>query len=150
MPHSLANVLVHIIFRTKIPRIGIPPDQITDLHAYITAVCRNHDCPAHAVGGTEDHVHIVASLARTVTVSDLVRTIKANSSRCLKQKSSVDAAFAWQSGYGAFSIGQSQLDSLTQYIARQAEHHQRVTFKEEFLLLLDRYKIDYDERDLHL
>jgi REP-associated tyrosine transposase len=150
MPHSLANVLIHIIFRTKTREILIPADQVRNLHAYIATVCRTHNCPAHAVGGTEDHVHIAASLARTVTISDLVRATKANSSRWLRGESAVSTAFAWQAGYGAFSIGESQLDALKGDIARQGEHHRRVTFRDEFLLFLERYKIDYDERDLHI
>jgi REP-associated tyrosine transposase len=148
MAHSLANILIHLVFRTKTSDHSIPSDLLPSLHKYIATVCKSHNCPAHAVGGTTDHVHVVVSLVRTVAVSDLARTIKANSSRSLRQKSAV--SFAWQSGYGAFSIGQSQLDALKCYVARQAEHHRRVTFREEFLLLLQKYRIEYDERDFHV
>jgi len=104
------------------------------------------ECPAHKIGGTADHVHIALSLARTVIIADLVRTIKADSSKWIKAQRESLSGFAWQNGYGAFSIGQSQLDSLRRYIAQQNEHHRVRTFQEEFREFLRRYNVKYDER----
>jgi REP element-mobilizing transposase RayT len=112
MPQSLANILVHVIFSTKNRVPLILPEIEGELYPYLASICRAHGCPAHAAGGTENHVHIACSLGRTVSVSDLVQEVKRNSSKWIKTKGARYRAFAWQNGYGAFSIGQSQLGAL--------------------------------------
>jgi len=141
MPQSLANILVHVIFSTKNRAPLILPETEDELYPYVASICR-----AHAVGGTENHLHIACSLARTITVSRLIEEIKRSSSKWMKTKGARYRAFAWQNGYGAFSIGQSQLGSLKGYIARQKEHHRVKTFEEEFREFLKRYQIEYDDR----
>jgi hypothetical protein len=101
---------------------------------------------AYRVGGVADHVHIACTLPRTVPVSKLLEEIKKSSSAWIKQQASTSRGFAWQAGYGAFSLGQSQLDALIAYIDGQDEHHRKRTFKEEFVEFLKRYGVDYDER----
>jgi len=146
MPQSLANVLVHLIFSTKNRHPLIRSDVEDELYRYLVSVCRACDCPAHQVGGTENHVHIVCSLSRTTTVSKLIEEIKKSSSKWIKTKGGRCAKFSWQNGYGAFSIGQSQLPAVKRYIARQKEHHRKKTFQEEFREFLVKYRIQYDER----
>ena len=146
MPQSLANVLVHVVFSTKSRIPLIHPDVEDELWRYLAAVCRTIQCPAHGVGGTADHVHLVCSLARTITIADVLRAIKADSSQWMKAKGARYTDFAWQNGYGAFSIGQSQLDDVKRYIGRQKEHHRERTFQEEFRELLCRYQVAFDER----
>lgn len=146
MAQSLANILLHLIFSTKNRAPFIDPDLERELFPYLATICRTCKCPAHAVGGTDDHVHIACSLARTITVADLLQEIKADSSKWIKTKGAQYGRFEWQAGYGAFSIGQSQLPALRQYIACQREHHKRKTFQEEFREFLQRYQIEYDER----
>ena len=96
--------------------------------------------------GTDDHIHLVCSLGRTVTVATLLEEVKKSTSKWIKTKGEQYAHFSWQAGYGAFSIGQSQLDAVRQYIAGQREHHRKRTFQEEFREFLAKYNVPYDER----
>lgn len=146
MPQSLSNVLLHIVFSTKNRRTWIDTDIENELFAVLASICNELNCPPHKIGGTDDHVHICCSLARTQEVSKLVGALKANSSAWIKTKGNQYEAFAWQNGYGAFSIGQSQLDSLRHYITTQREHHGRTSFQDEFRALLEKYQVEFDER----
>src|SRR5438552_2062616 len=111
MPQSLAQIYLHLVFSTKDrqPLLLEKPLQ-AEVHAYLGGACRNMQCPALAVGGIEDHVHILCRLARTITVADLVRDLKKESSKWLKTRSDDLAIFDWQNGYGAFSVGPADVD----------------------------------------
>jgi REP-associated tyrosine transposase len=146
MPTSYSRILIHIIFSTKNRENCIATGIVQELHAYVGGICRKLKSPALAVGGTENHLHAIVSLARSMAVSELAQKVKSGSSRWMKTKAPRCAGFAWQAGYGAFSIGQSQLDHAVGYIAGQREHHKRTTFKEEFLAFLEKYNVDYDPR----
>ena len=146
MPQSLANVLVHIIFSTKNRTPSILSEVQNSLYVYLATACRSCNCPAHKIGGTNDHVHIACSLSRTITLAELIGKIKADSSKWLKAQGDALAGFSWQNGYGAFSIGQSQLDRVKHYIAGQVEHHRVRSFQEEFREFLRRYEVQYDEQ----
>jgi len=146
MPQSLANILLHLIFSTKNRAPLIPVEIESELHPYLASICRAHHCPSHEIGGADDHIHIVCSLARTVTVSSPLEEIKSSSSKWIKTKGERYVGFSWQAGYGAFSIGQSQLDAVKTYIAGQREHHRRKTFQEEFREFLAKYRVEFDER----
>jgi putative transposase len=148
MAQSLSKVLLHIVFSTKNRRATIPTDLLPEFHAYIAGVCRGQGSESYRVGGTEDHVHIACTLPRTLTISDLIKAIKTASSRWMKEHECGWELFSWQAGYGAFSLGQSQLDTLVRYIDNQPEHHRKRTFKDELLELLGRYGVKYDERYL--
>ena len=102
--------------------------------------------PSLTIGGTDDHVHILFSLGRTIEVADLVKEVKSESSKWIKTKGKEFDNFYWQRGYGALSIGQSEVMAVKRYIARQRIHHQRVTFQDEYRKFLKSYGIDYDER----
>jgi len=145
VPQSLANLLTHLIFSTKNREtllIGKNLQQRT--HAYLAAILKDMDCPALVVGGVADHVHILCRLAKTQSVSNVVEHIKASSSKWLKTQGS--PTFAWQRGYGAFSVSQSHVAPVTSYIEKQEQHHRTMTFEEEFRLILKRYRVAYDER----
>ena len=146
MPQSLAKVLIHLVFSTKNRAPLIHPQIEDELSRYLASVCRACGCAAHNIGGTEDHVHLVCYLSRTIAISRLLDDIKKSSSKWIKTKGSKYGGFSWQNGYGAFSIGQSQLATVKQYIADQKEHHRRKTFQEELRALLKKYQIEYDER----
>jgi len=146
MPQSLANILLHLIFSTKNRAPFIHPEIEGELYPYLASICRASGSPSHVIGGTEDHVHIACSLSRTITVSKLLEEIKRSSSKWMKTKGAELASFAWQNGYGAFSIGQSQLAPVRAYIAGQKGHHRVKTFQDEFREFLKRYQIQYDER----
>jgi putative transposase len=146
MPQSLANILLHVIFSTKNRDPWIPVEIESELHPYLASICRAHRCPSHEIGSADDHIHIVCSLSRTVTVAALLEEIKSSSSKWIKTKGERFAGFSWQAGYGAFSIGQSQLDAVKAYIAGQREHHRQKAFQEEFRAFLAKYRVPYDER----
>jgi REP element-mobilizing transposase RayT len=146
MPQSLANVIIHLVFSTKDRRAFFDPDIRAELHAYLAAVARNAGCDGSRVGGTADHVHVAVRFSRTSTIAELVENLKTSSSRWLKTRSPVFADFAWQRGYGAFSVGPADFDALIAYIDGQEEHHRKQAFCDEYRAFLKKYGVSFDER----
>ena len=146
MSQFLANILVHIIFSTKNRQATILPEVMQDLHSYISGIARTHESLVHEIGGIEDHVHLLVSLPRTLALSKLIEEIKKGSSKWIKTKGNLYVDFAWQNGYGAFSIGQSAYEDLRKYIQNQRDHHKRISFQDEFRTFLKKYRIAYDEK----
>jgi len=146
MPQSLSFLLVHIVFSTKDRAAVLAPAVRPGLHAYLATVARNADCECYRVGGVADHVHLAIRLSRTITTAQLVQEVKTSSSKWLKTQSPALANFAWQRGYGAFSVGTSDLDALRHYIDTQEEHHRTRTFQDEYRGFLTKYGVEYDER----
>lgn len=144
MPQSLAQIYVHLVFSTKGREPWIGTAIQSQLHAYLAGTLNAIDSPALCVGGMPDHVHLLFRLSRTMALSDAVKAAKVESSKWMKDEGGV-SEFAWQAGYGAFSVGASQIDTVTDYIRHQAEHHATRTFQDEFRRLLKRYQIDYNE-----
>ena len=148
MPQSLAKNLIHLIFSTK-NRVPLLSESIRpNLHAYMATVFKNMKCPALIINSVDDHVHILFFLHRTVALSVAVRDIKAVSSKWLKTQSSKLTRFAWQAGFGAFSVSESNVAKVKVYIVNQAEHHRKVSFQNEFRSFLVKHKVGYDERYL--
>ena len=147
MSQSLSRVLLHIIFSTK-NRLAFLIDSGLQqrMHAYLARVFNEHNCPAIEVGGPEDHVHILCLLSRNHAISQIIKKSKANSSSWAKTLGGRCLKFSWQSGYGVFSIHQSQIGPIRKYIQNQKEHHRKKSFQEEYLEILHEYKIPYDER----
>ena len=146
MPQSLSSILIHLIFSTKNREPFITEAIEKELHPYMAKIFRELKSPSLTIGGTDDHVHILFSLGRTIEVAELVQEVKTESSKWTKTQGQEFQNFHWQRGYGAFSIGQSQVGTLKRYIACQRIHHQRVTFQDEYRKFLKSYGIDYDER----
>ena len=146
MPQSLANVLMHIIFSTKDRTPVLGPSVRPALSAYLATVVRHTGCACLRAGGEADHVHLAVRLARTVTIAKLMEELKTSSSMWLKGQSPDLAGFAWQRGYGAFSVGPKDLGTLLSYIDNQTEHHRRQTFQEEYRALLTQHGVPFDER----
>jgi REP element-mobilizing transposase RayT len=147
MAQSLAKILLHLVFSTKERRPFLKdPALREELHRYLGGILTNLECQPIIVGGVEDHVHLLFAHSRTATVADVVKELKRGSTVWLKTKSPGLSEFAWQNGYGVFSIGQSQLEDVRAYIAGQEEHHRKISFQEEFRRLLQRYEIAFDER----
>ncbi len=146
MPQSLSSILVHLVFSTKNREPYITAEIEPELHAYLAAVFRECHSPALIINGTTDHLHTLFTLSRTVTVAGLVEEVKKRSSKWAKTKGGLQRNFQWQTGYGAFSIGQSNVGALKRYIADQKEHHRRRTFEEEYRSFLERYGVAYDKR----
>lgn len=146
MPQSLSYLLTHIVFSTKDRAPLLDATVRPALHAYLATVARNVDCECFRVGGVADHVHLAVRLSRTISMAQLIEELKTSSSKWLKTQSSELAAFAWQRGYGAFSVGPSDLHSLLHYIDNQEEHHRTRTFQDEYRAFVTKYGIGYDER----
>jgi putative transposase len=146
MPQSLASVLVHLVFSTKHRHPWIDEELERELHPYMATVFREMDSPTLALNGTADHVHALFRLSRKVSLAELVEQVKKSSSKWAKTKGAKYRDFYWQSGYGAFSIGESGVAALRRYIAQQKEHHRKKSFQDEFRQFLAKYRIEYDEK----
>jgi putative transposase len=140
MPSSYVSNHVHIVFSTKERQRAIDTDLQPKLWAYIAGIARNHDMHAIAVGGTEDHVHILVSVAPTLSIAKAAQLLKANSSRWINE--SHQGRFEWQEGYFGCSVSRSQIPTLRAYIANQHEHHKKRDFATEFALLLKKHGIE--------
>jgi REP element-mobilizing transposase RayT len=147
MPQSLARIWLHIVFSTKERRAYL---QNKDLREELFRMLGYHagqaDCPSVRVGGWIDHVHVLCGLARTITVAELIETLKRETSKWIKQRSTDLNGFYWQNGYSAFSVSQSNVEQVIDYIDRQPEHHGRMSFQDEFRAICKKHHIEIDER----
>lgn len=143
MPQSIVKILVHIVFSTKDRRPLIPTEIEPRLYAYISGVIKNNKGRMIIVGGMADHIHILVSIGR-IDISELIGDIKRDSSKWMKENGV--EGFYWQRGYGAFSIGQSQVPKVADYIATQKKHHAEQDFQDEFRGLCRKYGGEIDER----
>ena len=148
MAQTLTRLLVHVVFSTKARRNLIVPAIEPDLHAYLGGICRNRESSALAIGGTENHVHLLISLSKNIALSDFMMTLKKDSSKWIKTRGNAYVDFHWQDGYAAFSIGESQVGSLTEYIRGQKERHKTMSFEDELVALANRYGVAFDTRYL--
>ncbi len=147
MASTLTNLLYHIVFSTK-HRIPLITEDIQEpLYRYVGGIIRGEGGSQLEIGGTPDHVHILARFPARKSVSDMLRHIKASSSKWLNDKGREDR-FAWQEGYGAFSVSQSRVPAVRRYLENQEEHHRRWSFKQELISLLEKHGVEYDERYL--
>jgi putative transposase len=146
MPQHTYNAnFVHYIFSTKERRNTIPAELQEPLWAYLVGIANHLKIKSLAIGGTENHVHLLLGLPQTMTVAEAVQKLKANSSRWLREQG-VD--FQWQEGYGAFSVSPSLIEAVQHYIRNQKEHHHKRSFEEEFRAILDKNGVAYDEEKL--
>jgi REP element-mobilizing transposase RayT len=145
MSHTHAANFVHCVFSTKERRDLIPADVQERLYAYLTGIADNMGFNILAAGGTSNHVHLLIGLPPALTLAEAMQKLKANSSRWLGENG---VQFEWQKGYGAFSVSPSLLKTVQAYIRRQAEHHRRRSFEEEFRALLEKSGITYDAERL--
>ncbi len=147
MPQSLSAVYVHVVFSTKDRKRFLQDiDLRIALHAYMGSVCKKLNCSPMRVDGVEDHVHILINLSRDTTLGNVIKETKRLSNIWLKAQSNDLHDFKWQRGYSCFSVSQSNLDSVVDYINRQAEHHTRMTYEDEVRNLLKKHGIEFDER----
>lgn len=148
MPQSLCTIRVHLVFSTKFRNALITPIIEPELYAYMAEILKNLDSPAIAIGGTEDHVHVLFSLSKNHALTKVVESLKGDSSRWIKAKGATFRTFYWQTGYAAFSIGKSGETDLIHYIQNQKTHHKKSDFKTELRTLLDKYELIYNEEYL--
>ena len=147
MPQSLAAVYVHIVFSTKgrTPILSTPSLR-EEVHAFLGGISGTMGCPPLLVGGTEDHIHLLGRQSRTVCLADWVKELKTRSTAWIKTHDRALSDFAWQQGYGAFSVSQSGIEDVRRYIRTQEEHHKKTSFQDELRTLLTEHEIEWDER----
>jgi putative transposase len=147
MPQSLVQIYVHLVFFTKDRRPFLRDKSFRErLHAYLAGTCENQASPSIRVGGVEDHVHVLCRLSKTLDVAALVRELKRDSSKWIKDEMPRLTDFHWQNGYGAFSVSPGHVDPLKHYIANQEEHHRQESFQDELRRLCLKYGLQIDER----
>ena len=146
--HSFVSCLMHCVFATKERRPLIKSDLQQRLWPYLGGIARENNVKAVSIGGHTDHIHLLLSLPATMPIAKAMQLIKGGSSKWVHDSFPDQRLFAWQSKYGAFSVSVSQVDRIIRYIDNQEAHHRKMTFQEEFIALLKKHRIEYDERYL--
>lgn len=146
MSHTYTNLITHNVFSTNEREKSITDEIKPELHAYLGGLVKELNGKPIKINGMEDHVHVLATLPPTISTSDAMRFIKANSSKWVSKK--FNRSFEWQKGYGAFSVSRSGMETVVKYIENQVEHHEKRSFRAEFLSLLKKYEVDFDEQYL--
>jgi REP element-mobilizing transposase RayT len=146
MAHTFTSLLTHVVFSTHLRAPKIEDAIRADLHSYLGGILRQLRSSPIAIGGTRDHVHLLTSLPADLAVADCLRVVKTNSSRWVKEKWPERRSFGWQGGYAAFSVSESNRANVIRYIQGQAQHHLRISFQDEFLGLLRKHGVEFDEQ----
>jgi REP-associated tyrosine transposase len=144
MSHTSGNILLHLIFSTQGRRRLIRPEFRDDLFAYLGGIVREMHGTALIVNGEPDHVHMLIRVRPVHSAAEIARVVKTNSSRWMREKHTRN--FAWQTGYGVFSVSESSVLDVTEYIAKQQEHHQKLSFQEEYIAFLKENHVEYDPK----
>ena len=146
MANTYSQIYIQTVFAVDGRLSLIRTEFKEELYKYITGIVRNNNQKLIAINGMSDHVHILLGLKPAMALADLMRDIKADSSDFINRKKWVRGRFNWQEGYGAFSYGHSQLDSIIRYIQNQEQHHRRRTFKDEYLTWLKKFEVSFEEK----
>jgi REP element-mobilizing transposase RayT len=148
MPNTYTQIYVQIVFAVKGRQNLIPTQHREELHKFITGIVQNRQQKLLSIFCMPNHTHVLIGLQPSIAISDLVRDIKAGSSKFINDSGWLKSKFNWQEGFGAFSYSKSQIDTVVRYILNQEAHHKRQTFKDEYLDFLKKFEVDYDERYL--
>ena len=146
MPATYSRILLHFVFSTKQRSRMITADLQSRLYAYIGGIVRDEKGALYEIGGMPDHVHLLIRWRTDESVATLMRNVKSHSSLWVHQTFPTMSAFAWQEGYGVFSVSESQIEMVHNYIRNQEHHHHVTTFEEEFVAFLKAHNVEYDER----
>jgi putative transposase len=146
MPQSISQLYIHLVFSTKHRNHTITREVQPELFRYMGGILNNIECPPIQIGGVTDHVHVLCSLSKKITTIKLLEELKKSSSKWMKTKGEGLRSFYWQDGYGAFSVGYSQIKDVQYYIEKRYEHHNKITFQDEYRSFLKKYQIPFDER----
>ncbi len=148
MGSTFTNLKYHLVFSTKHRKDIIQEQFRESVYSYLGGIIRSEKGKMITTGGTNNHVHILARFPQSATVSNMLQQIKGSSSKWVNEENFLPFRFRWQSGYGAFTVSESMVDIVSRYIENQDAHHQKMTFKEEFIMLLKKHGIEYDEKYL--
>lgn len=148
MANTYTQIYIQVVFAVRGRQNLIPKAHQEELHKYITGIVQNKGQKLIAINSMPDHSHVFIGMKPTIVLSDLVRDMKNNSSGFINEKKWVQGKFNWQKGFGAFSYGHSQMDAVVKYIRNQEKHHAKKTFREEYLEMLEKFEVEYDERYL--
>lgn len=148
MANTYSQIYIQIVFAVKGRQNLITKEKREELHKFITGIVSNREQKLLAIFAMPDHVHILVGMKPNIALSDLVRDIKAGSSKFINDSKWINGKFNWQEGYGAFSYSKSQLDNVIKYILNQEEHHKKQTFKQEYHSFLEKFEIKYDKKYL--
>ena len=148
MSQSLSKLYIHLVFHVKTTSVFIRNEDKKDLYAYMGSIIKDNDSIPILINGTKDHVHILCVMSKNIALAKLTEEIKRHSSRWIKTKNKYYSSFAWQGGYAGFSVSPSIHNKTKRYILNQEEHHRKFTFKEELILFLKEYGIEYNEQYL--
>ncbi len=147
MSQSLSKIILHSVFSTKLRTPWLRNEQLrNELYAYMATILTNIECPAILINGVEDHIHILSLLSRKIRVMDLIKEAKTETSKWIKKHDRGTSKFAWQTGYGAFSVSESNIPQVRTYLENQVEHHRQRSFQDEFRELCRRHGVELDER----
>ena len=145
MANTYTQLYIQIVFSTKRRRRLVREYFREELEKYICGIIINEKCKPLATYCNPDHIHIFVGIHPAISISELARKIKSNSSKWINERNLIPERFEWQNGFGAFSYAQSQMETVINYVLNQPNHHKETTYKEEYVELLDRYEIDYNE-----
>lgn len=148
MPNTYTQIYIQIVFTVKGRQNLIPKKHREELHKYISGIVTKRNQKLLAIFAMPDHIHLLVGLRPSISISDLTRDIKAGSSKFITDNKWVSGKFCWQEGFGAFSYSKSQLDNAIHYILNQEKHHEKQTFKEEYIAFLKKFEIDYNDQYL--
>lgn len=148
MANTYSQVLIQAVFAVQSRQSLIMPEWKEDLFKYIAGIFREKNQKLLAIGGIADHIHILFGLRPSIAISDLVRDVKACSTGFINDERFVRGRFQWQEGFGAFSYSRSQLDAVAKYVLNQEKHHAKRTLRDEYIGLLDRFEVEYEDRYL--
>ena len=148
MSNTYSQITIHAVFAVKYRENFITKDWRNTLHQYISGIITNKGAKSLAVGGWKDHVHILFGMPLTISIADFVGAVKANSSKWINDQQLIKGKFQWQEGYGAFSYAKSQRDIVTRYIINQEEHHQTLSFRDEYIKMLSGFDVAYQDKYL--
>lgn len=143
MANTYSQLYVQIVFAVKGRQNLISKNNKDEIYKYITGIITNHKQKLIVINGMPDHIHILVGIKPDISLSDLVRDIKSNSSKFINEQKWINGKFEWQTGFGAFSYGHSQLANVIKYIENQEEHHKTKTFREEYIAFLKLFNIDF-------
>jgi putative transposase len=148
MANTYTQIYIHVVFAVQARESLIKAEWKEELFKYIAGILNNQKTKLIAIGGVEDHIHILFGMNPTIALSDVVREVKASSSKFINEEKFVRGKFYWQEGFGAFSYSRSQIDAVAKYILNQEQHHSIKSFKDEYVALLNRFEVEYDDRYL--